>query len=262
MCGDEARVRRRYEFLKDRCLTESKLLNVLSLSLSLPRMLLITPFVVSGALFGAGQASPFDSLKNPFANKADGATTLKIGVQFSCDRGSSSVLGQLEALADGSDASTAQGIEKLAGDTALLLLRSRPTWLACGGLVRHHGDEEVALTQFDREAVSEAAKFDRETARGASKSMAAVLATGASTLAVVTALATVTGDREEAIGARERSLSGDAPAVLNALQELAAAGGAPGSVLAFELLWVPGADDDEELEMEEVTLNWPELITC
>ena len=38
-------------------------------------------------------------------------------------------------------------------------------------------------------------------------------------------------------------------------------GKSEGEIFGFELLWVPD-DDDESLEMDEVYIDWPELITC
>ena len=57
------------------------------------------------------------------------------------------------------------------------------------------------------------------------------------------------------------SLQGDAGRLREALQELAAAGNGDGEVLAFELLWVPG-EDEETIELDDVLLDWPELMTC
>ena len=45
-----------------------------------------------------------------------------------------------------------------------------------------------------------------------------------------------------------------------ALQELAAAGSGE-DVLAFELFWVPGSDD-EVVDMDEIYVDWPELMRC
>ena len=32
-------------------------------------------------------------------------------------------------------------------------------------------------------------------------------------------------------------------------------------VLAFEIFWVPGSDE-EVLEMDEIYMDWPELMPC
>jgi uncharacterized membrane protein len=80
----------------------------------------LLPFVaVAGALNIPG-------IKNPFASKKDGATVMRLQIAFrvgAMDRGSSGVLGALSKLADEAEATTAEGIEQLAQDTALLLLR-------------------------------------------------------------------------------------------------------------------------------------------
>lgn len=97
--------------------------------------------------------------KNPFASKSDGATVMRLQLAFrlaATDRGASGVLGALTALADEADATTAEGIEDLARDTALLLLRREREWVSCAGSVKHFGDDEDALSEFDREIVSEA----------------------------------------------------------------------------------------------------------
>ena len=103
--------------------------------------------------------------KNPFASKTDGATVMRLQLAFrvsGLNRGASGVLGALSTLADGADATTAEGIELLAQDTALLLLRREREWIACAGSVKHYGDDDDALRDFDRTIVSEASKFDRE----------------------------------------------------------------------------------------------------
>ena len=67
------------------------------------------------------------------------------------------------------------------------------------------------------------------------------------------------GDREEATGGQ--LLSGNAGGVKAALQELAAAGSAEGEIFGFELLWVPD-DDEEVLSMDDLIVEWPEIMTC
>jgi uncharacterized membrane protein len=39
------------------------------------------------------------------------------------------------------------------------------------------------------------------------------------------------------------------------------AAAAEGEVFAFELLWVPGSDD-ETLDADAVMIDWPELMPC
>ena len=197
--------------------------------------------------------------KNPFADKRDGASLVRVQLSFrldAMDRGVSGVLGSLGALADEADASTAEGIEQLAQDTALLMLRRESTWLGCAGSVMHYRDDEDALTAFDRLCVTEAAKFDRENPNRDEFS-----GLPKDTLAVVSAIACIMGDREDAVGGPDKMLSGDARATKAALQEIAAAGSAEGEIFGFELLWTPD-DDSETLEMDEIMTEWPEIMTC
>jgi hypothetical protein len=109
--------------------------------------------------------------------------------------------------------------------------------------VKHYGDDDDALNDFDRQIVTEAAKFDRENPdrSGAPSGLPK------DTVAVVSAIACCMGDREEAVDGNGGGalLSGKASAVKAALSELAAAGNGEGEVFGFELLWVP--DDDEEV---------------
>lgn len=202
--------------------------------------------------------------KNPFKNKADGATVVRLQLAFNVmERDSRSVLRQLEQLADNADASTNQGIERLAADTALLLMRRRNEWLSCGGSVRHFSDDDTALRQFDREVNSEAAKFERENSFPLNSVPGS--GQGKATVAVVMAVACLMGDCEDEVlaGARaaagEPVLSGDAAAAKRALEEMASAG--PGEVFAFELMWVPD-DNDESLSMDDIIMDWPELVQC
>ena len=198
--------------------------------------------------------------KNPFANKNDGATFMKIQLAFrvgATDRGRSGVLGQLSALADKADTSTAEGVENLAQETALTLLRREREWVGCAGSLKHFGNEDDALRLFDKQCIVEAAKFDdvnpdRSTApSGLPKD----------TVAVVSAIACCMGDREDAVGGQSTdALSGDARQVKAVLQELAAAASAEDEVFGFELLWCPD-DDEETLDMDEVIVEWPEIMT-
>lgn len=214
--------------------------------------------------------SPFDvpKLKNPFKSKDDGATVVKVQLAFNCvDRGPGSILGRLDAMAAAANTDTNRGLEQLASDTGLLLLRRLAESHACAGTVVHHGDDDVALRAFDQEVIREAAKFDRETRPGVA-SLEAQLNAGtsapplASTVAVCSVIATLMGDREEEIGVgADGSLSGDRPGTQRALQVLAAAAAAEREVFAFELLWVPGEGEDT-LDADEVVLEWPELIAC
>jgi uncharacterized membrane protein len=213
--------------------------------------------------FGGG--NPFDGLKNPFADKSDGATTISLTVGFRIgERGPKSVLGQLDDLAANADTNSANGIARLCGDTALLLLRREREWLSCAGTAMHYGDDEEALSAFDRISVNEAAKFDD---RDSSATVDAALksaglasdSSGPPTMAVVCLVACVMGDREAEV--TKGDFSGDARRMKASLQELAAAGNGDEEVFGFELFWVPG-EDNEVLDQDEVMLDWPELMPC
>jgi len=208
--------------------------------------------------------NPFGGIKNPFSDKTAGATSVSLTLSFRVeDRGSRSVLGQLETLASAADTSTNHGFSALCADTALLLLRRQNEWLACSGNSVHKGNADDALSSFDRQAIREAAKFDERDASSTVDSALAAAgvgsrAKGASTVAVVCAVACLGGDRAEELGGL---FAGDAKMMRMALEELAAAGNADEQVFAFELFWVPG-EDDEVLDMDEVLLEWPELMSC
>lgn len=189
-------------------------------------------------------------------DKSRGATTvvLTIGFRIS-ERGPKSILGQLEALADGADASTAEGIAELAGDTALMLLRRSNEWISTCGSAKHKGDDNAAFADFDRQVVREAAKFDE---RDFDESKDSAKSDALSTLGVVSIVACLAGDREEEI---KTSFQGGVSAMKTALEEVSAAASTVDDVFGFELLWVPGGDD-EVLKEEEVIVDWPELMPC
>ena len=224
------------------------------------------------AVFALGGHAParmqFGNFKNPFASKNDGATTIALTIGFNvADRGQRSVLGQLDAIAADADTSTSEGIARLCGDTSLALLRRRSEWVSCSGTVAHRGTDDDALLFFDRLVIQEAAKFDdrdSSTTIDAALSAAGLGARSAPpTLAVVCVIGCVTGDREAQLGGT--SFSGDAARLQTALEELAAAANDgkvfEGEVSAFELLWVPGGDD-ETLDADAVMIDWPELMPC
>lgn len=209
--------------------------------------------------------NPFEGVKNPFADKNDGATTVTLTVGFRVpERGPKSVLGQLDNMAANAVTTSARGIAQLCSETSLLLLRRSNEWISCCGTAQHYGDDEKALSEYDRAAVKEAAKFDdRDTSATVDAALAAAgLPGGASggkpTMAVVCIVACVMGDREEEIG---KSFQGDASAMKAALQEIAASANGDEEVFAFELFWVPG-EDDEVLDNDEIILDWPELMPC
>jgi uncharacterized membrane protein len=209
------------------------------------------------SIVGMQFSNPFDGFKNPFVA---GATTVVLSIGFSVkDRGPNSVLGQLENLAAGADTSTAEGIAELCGDTALLLLRRNGEWISSYGSAQHKGDEDEALKAYDRLSIQEAAKFDdrdmdqkfksESIRRGLQESQ------GISTLAVVTVVACIAGNVEKELQASY----GGAVAMKEALQELAANAQDVDNVLAFELFWVPGGDE-EVLDNDEIIKDWPELM--
>jgi len=207
--------------------------------------------------------NPFEGMKNPFADKMDGATTVSLTLSFRVpDRGASSVLGQLDQLAANADTSTMEGFSELCADTALLLLRRSGEWIACCGSAEHRATDDEALNIYDRLAIREAAKFDdRDTGASVDAALAAAGLQGSKappTIAVICVVACVIGDREESIA---KSFSGDATKMRQALEELAAAGNAEQEVLALELFWVPG-EDNETLDLDEIALDWPELLSC
>mgnify|MGYP005646408855 FL=1 len=76
--------------------------------------------------------------------------------------------------------------------------------------------------------------------------------------AVVCVLACLAGDSEERV---PKNFNGNGAAARSALEELNAAGKADQEVLALELFWVPG-EAEEELDADEIILDWPELMTC
>ena len=254
-------------------------------------------------------------MKNPFANKRDGATTVSLTVSFRCpDRGPTSVLAQLDKLAANADTSTSEGFSELCADTALLLMRRSGEWLACCGSAEHRKTDDDALNLYDKLAIREAAKFeDRDTGASVDAALAAAgigdKNSAPPTIAVVCVVACLLGDREEVRERREerrgplalrpvwyreerrvmgcaarvlrmhthaqpnqalrvsstqaldKEFSGDAGKMRLALEELAAAGNADQEVLALELFWVPG-DDSETLDVDEVLIDWPELMQC
>ena len=201
--------------------------------------------------------NPFEGLPNPFKDKRDGATAVSISLAFACDdRGPQSMLGQLDALAANADASTASGISALCAQSALFLLRRSDGWIRCCASAEHRGRDDDALSLYDRMAFTEAAKFeDRDSGATVDAALAAAgigggPPAGGPTIAVVSAIGCLAGDRTDAIG---RASQGDVRAVKATLEELAAAANAPGEVLAFELLWVPDSQGDA-LDLDEVAV--------
>jgi len=207
--------------------------------------------------------NPFEGMKNPFKDKMEGATTISLTVSFRCaDRGPSSILSTLDGLAANADTETMEGFGELCADTALLLLRRSGEWLAVCGTAEHRGTDDAALQLYDRLAIREAAKFDdRDTGASVDAALAAAgLQTKSAppTIAVVCVIACIVGDREESVA---KWFSGDASKMRAALEELAAAGNGDEEVLALELFWVPG-EESETLDLEEVAIDWPELMQC
>ena len=132
---------------------------------------------------------------------------------------------------------------------------------ACGGRIVQL-EEDKALREYDREAISEAAKFERDTTGVGSLVGELNDRTGQAaqqTVVIVTALGCVALDGGGA--SSEGDVGGNLPRLRGGLELLASAARRPGAVLAFEALWVPD-EDDEVLDGEELTLTWPEIISC
>lgn len=211
--------------------------------------------------------NPFGGdFKNPFARKEDGATTIAVTLLFRCeDRGSrSSILGQVDELAAMADTSTSDGISRLCGDTALALLRQKNAWLQSCTTSEHRARDDDALRVFDMLAIREAAKFDGlEDGDTIDAALAAAGVSGGEsappTNAVVCAIACLMGDRTR--DGMKPSSSGDAVEMKAVLEEMAAAANGEEEVFAFELFWVPGGTK-EVVDMDQVMLDWPELMPC
>ena len=192
---------------------------------------------------------------NPFTEKA---AFVKLQLAFrEKDR---SLVRQLNGIAARADFDTADGIASLCESTSLLLLRCADDATACGGRVAQLG-EDAALREYDREAIAEAAKFERDTTGVGSLVGELNDRTGQSaqaTVVIVTCLGCVALDGG---ASSEGELGGNLQRLRGGLELLASAARRPGAVLAFEALWVPD-EDDEVLDGEELTLTWPEIIQC
>lgn len=206
------------------------------------------------------------SFKNPFANKQDGATTMAVTLLFRCeDRGRGSILGQVSDLASSADTASPDGIADLCGDTALALLRQYDRWLQCSTSAEHKGNDDDALRIFDVLAIQEASKFDgleKSDTIDAALAAAGVGPGGAiapPTNCVLCVLACLMGDREDRFSSK--ASSGNSADAKAALTEMAAAANGDGEIFAFELFWVPGSND-EVVDMDQVALDWPELMPC
>lgn len=204
----------------------------------------------------------FRGVKNPFADTRDGATTFSLTLLFRCEqRGRQSVLGQLDRLASSADTSTADGIAALCSDTSLMLLRRKSEWLSCCGSADFYMRSDVALSSFNKAANCEAAKFDDRDDRGSVDvslgESSFQTGRGKPTHVVVCIVACVMGDRQRQV---PKSFGGDAHAAAALLEELAAAVGERNAVRAFELLWVPGEENEVRIQIAFVPCSCPEIL--
>lgn len=198
----------------------------------------------------------FGGFSNPFSEKA-----VLIKLQLAFREPDRQLVRQLNDIALNGDFDSGEGIAKLCEDTSLLLLRRCADATACGGRIVQL-EEDKALREYDREAISEAAKFERDTTGVGSLVGELNDRTGQAaqqTVVIVTALGCVALDGGGA--SSEGDVGGNLPRLRGGLELLASAARRPGAVLAFEALWVPD-EDDEVLDGEELTLTWPEIISC
>jgi uncharacterized membrane protein len=196
----------------------------------------------------------FGGFSNPFSEKA-----VLVKLQLAFREPDRQLVRQLNEIALRADFDSGEGIAKLCEDTTLLLLRRCNDATACGGRIVQL-EEDKALREYDREAISEAAKFERDTTGVGSLVGELNDRTGQAaqqTVVIVTALGCVALDGASSEG----DVGGNLPRLRGGLELLASAARRPGAVLAFEALWVPD-EDDEVLDGEELTLTWPEIISC
>ena len=196
----------------------------------------------------------FGGFSNPFSEKA-----VLVKLQLAFREPDRQLVRQLNEIALRADFDSGEGIAKLCEDTSLLLLRRCDSATACGGRIAQL-EEDKALREYDREAISEAAKFERDTTGVGSLVGELNDRTGQAaqqTVVIVTALGCVALDGASSEG----DVGGNLPRLRGGLELLASAARRPGAVLAFEALWVPD-EDDEVLDGEELTLTWPEIISC
>ena len=196
----------------------------------------------------------FGGFSNPFSEKA-----VLVKLQLAFREPDRQLVRQLNDIALNGDFDSGEGIAKLCEDTSLLLLRRCGDATACGGRIVQL-EEDKALREYDREAISEAAKFERDTTGVGSLVGELNDRTGQAaqqTVVIVTAIGCVALDGASSEG----DVGGNLPRLRGGLELLASAARRPGAVLAFEALWVPD-EDDEVLDGEELTLTWPEIISC
>lgn len=172
-----------------------------------------------------------------------------------------SILAALRRLSDTARTDSRVGIQNLASQVALEVLRRRASVVAASTSTRHFGNRDRALREFQSIAVRERGKFEAETvskfggvdyASPAPKARAGGANSGGATMAVVTLVLAIDGD---ATRLNEIRSSAD---VEQALQKIAADAKVGDCLQSAEILWTP-EDRSETLGLRDVIADYPEL---
>jgi uncharacterized membrane protein len=218
-----------------------------------------------------GAASSFTSgLDDRFASEASalgpGTSVVQLTVALDVPKRDdpSSILSVLNRLAATARTDSRVGIQNLASQVALELLRRKSSIVSAAASSQHYKNRDQALRNYNSVSIKERAKFEQETvsqyggvdygdasARLRSSSSGS-LVDGQATMAVVTLLLAIDGDSTKLPSIRSIA------SVEEALRKIAGDVKVDTCLQSAEILWTP-TDRSETLTLREVVADYPQL---
>lgn len=179
---------------------------------------------------------------------APGAVLCLQVAAYCASRSGDSLYARLSKIARSADTTSYEGLQALASDSTLAMLRSSKDWLAARTVSETKGlfNNEVDAA-YNRLLVTERAKWESEQ-----QSLKRTL-TGQPTYMVATLVVLLREGKELPEISNQATLR-------EAIQELAAEVSVEDNLLGAELLWTP-EDNNDVMEKDDMFLNFPELIT-
>jgi len=198
-----------------------------------------------------------------------GATVLKLSVSMNVPNRDDPkcILALLDTVAETAETDSRVGLQDLASEVALDLLRRKSSMISASSVCKHFERDILAIEEYNKVSVEERSKFEYETVNRysgvdykkkekmstfrrlfvRSKSVASK-----ATMAVVTILLVIDGNKTEI-----PSIYGIQD-VENALRTIAADVKIDGCLQCADIFWTP-ADETETLLLEDVMADYPDL---
>jgi uncharacterized membrane protein len=192
-----------------------------------------------------------------------GISTIRLSVAMDVPNRSdrSSILNMLDRLASTANTEEQRGLQSLTKTVALEILRRKSSIRYASGRAQHFSNREKAMREYNKMAIQERSKFERETMsrfNGITSNTRSSIGSGVggtandATMAVVTLVLAIDGDSTK-IPALNSITD-----VQDALERIATDATVSDCLQGAEILWTPD-DPSETLTTRDIVADYPDL---